>query len=40
LLRQFVPDEAYDDVVPGTSSSLSSLPQARNAKEVETNERR
>ena len=27
LLRQFLPDKAYDDVVPGTTS-LSSLPRA------------
>jgi hypothetical protein len=28
LLRQLVPDQAYEDVVPGTSASLTSIPQA------------
>jgi serine/threonine-protein kinase len=40
LLRQLVPDEAYEDVVPGTSESLSSLPRSRSAGEVKTSERR
>jgi hypothetical protein len=28
LLRQFVPDDVYDEVAPGTSESMSSLPRA------------